>query len=446
MQKNTKTVLFAMAVLVLSLFLVQQHSSLSIITVSSGATFSSIQDAVNTANSEGGGTVILPPENINCNNELIQIPGGVNVYGQGIGSTVLTETVAAPFNAMFVVDGENGQPVRISGISFHGLVTSTDDNVLGSGIIMANANNFRVDHCEFVDFPNFAVDVSQTIPNCLTRGVIDHNLISDPYRRVFGPSTLWGYGVGVFSNDYSDWDSDITHFLGKYNTVPTFDPVAYIEDNTFNLTRHAVSSNQLGWYVFRDNTAFQDYNSVVDVHGSSSIAAGGRGGEVYNNVITGPIGIGFRGGSGVIYGNTIQAISSIEVLKDMDGVVLRPLNDLWIWNNNPDGASSDVNYIQNQDYFLRAPNQAQDGFTYTPLAYPFPFDTYGINDEQTPSSTPTPTHSGGGGGGGSSPTPTINPSISPSASNNPIKTFDWLSNAWIFLNNAWSNFWRWLIG
>ena len=67
----------------------------------------------------------------------------------------------------------------------------------------------------------------------------------------------------------------------------------------------------------------------------------------------------------------------VQVGKDIDGTPLRPMNDLWIWGNTFENVATpfhnaDGYYVENVNYFLRAPNQAQDGFTYTPYIYPHP--------------------------------------------------------------------------
>jgi hypothetical protein len=325
-----------------------------------------IQAAVDSMAAAGVGTVYVPSGVFNWNGESVYIPAGVSVIGAGQNNTILQQAKSAPFPDMFSIEGtgQSGRPVRISGITFKGKVTG-DDNVAGVAIYVENVIDYRIDHCDFIDFPNVAIVV---MGNSGCRGVIDHCNIKCLYKDTIGGS--WGYGVVVSSVNYWDWDDDITHFLGKYETIPTLFPIAYIEDCYFYKCRHAVASNQLGWYVFRYNTVYQEWNSAVDVHGSSPTGAGGRGGEVYNNYIIAPIGVGFRGGSGVIFNNT--GGSPIWVMKDIEGTPLRPLNKLWIWSNDGEFVNYDGYYKENVNYFLRAPNQQQDGFTYTPYPYPHP--------------------------------------------------------------------------
>lgn len=340
--------------------------SATVITAKSGLA-KDIQDAVNIVAAAGGGIVYVPNGTFNWyGTETVYIPAGVSIIGQGQNVTVLQQVNPAPFETMFVITGNGNpnKPVRISGITFKGKVIGNDD-VAGSAIEIENIIDFRVDHCDFIDFPAEGVGVQGNL-GC--RGVIDHCNFKALYKDTV--DGYWSYGVVVWSTDYWDWDDNITHFLGKYEDIPTLFPTVYVEDCYFYKTRHAIASNQLGWYVFRYNTVYQEWNSGVDVHGSSPNAAGGRGGEVYNNHIIAPIGIGFRGGSGVIFNNT--GGSEIWVMKDTEGTPLRPLKDLWIWNNDGKFVNYDGYYKENVNYFLRAPNQQQDGFAYTPYTYPHP--------------------------------------------------------------------------
>ena len=340
-----------------------------------------LQAAVDAAAAAGGGTVHVPAGTFDWDNQVVTIPSNVYVIGaspagtqghasswaKNTASTIIRQTHGGGFRTMFQISGNN---IRISGLELRGLVTRTDP-LDGKAIsIEGNSLDYRIDHCTLIDFPNTAI--SCNFDSGLRRGVVDHCIIENPYKLQFTGS-LWGYGIVAASDNYKSWDDEITHFLGKYEQVPTLFPTIYIEDNFFNLTRHAVASNQLGWYCFRYNYVYQTYNSAVDVHGSSESAAGGRGAEVYGNTILSPIGIGFRGGSGVIYNNDVsQCTSGIYITKDISGIPLRPMNDLWIWDNDGTFVNYDDYYVENVNYFRRSPTVAQDGFTYTPYTYPHP--------------------------------------------------------------------------
>jgi hypothetical protein len=337
-----------------------------------------IQAAVNIASSRGGGTVRVPAGTFDWYDEQVTVPGGVNVIGAGIGYTVLRQTKPAPFKTMFVLNGANGKASHCSEMELRGLITSLSGETSGPiAFAINNMKDYRISYCKMLDFPNSAITVSSDSTH-ICRGVIDHNFIDNPYKDVIGGA--WAYGIIISSNHYTEWDEDITHLLGQYESIPVIFPTAYIEYNTFNRCRHSVASNQLGWYVFRYNNATQtNNNSIIDVHGAGETAAGGRGLECYNNILTGgSYGAALRGGSGVVWGNTIRNTAiGVQVAKDITGTPLRPMSDLYIWGNTYENVATifrnaDGYYVENVNYFLRAPSQAQDGFTYSPYQSPHP--------------------------------------------------------------------------
>lgn len=362
-----------------------------------------IQAAVNYVAGAGGGTVHIPPGTFYWNNETVTIPGGVNVIGaspagtngypsftHNNASTILHNNAVQVggqhgLNDMFFIDGSNGKSTRISGIQFESLVASSNDATeIGYAIHVSNgAQDFRVDHNTFINFTDAAIFV-ENYDGLTERGVMDHNVIDNPYKDILGG--IWGYGIIVVGTrpPYVAWDSNIDNFLGKYDTAPNNYVVAYIEDNHFSRCRHAIASNQEAWYVARynlmDNERPTNYH-YVDVHGTSgSVFPGGRGLEAYNNVIFGSAGydkaIGVRGGGGVLFNNTFQSIS-VGITLWNESALGSPdyaqVHDLYIWGNagattliDPNGEGTGTGYLQNVNYFLYAkPN-------YTPYPYPHP--------------------------------------------------------------------------
>ena len=73
-------------------------------------------------------------------------------------------------------------------------------------------------------------------------------------------------------SEYANWDVDITHFLGKYETIPVGFLILYAEDCFFSRCRHAIAANQAAWYVIRyshiENERPQNFGSI-DIHGAS---------------------------------------------------------------------------------------------------------------------------------------------------------------------------------
>lgn len=363
---------------------------------------SDIQSAVNSIATTGG-IVRIPPGTYNWTGETVTIPGGVSVVGASdagckghsdnwesyIASTVLSQNNPAPFGTMFHVDGTNGKRTRISGIRFEGNVISSNDRVSGTAITIDAAIDFRVDHCTFVDFPSSAISAQNTIYGTI-RGVVDHNIFDNPYKDVYGG--VWGYGIIVWGQA-NTWHTNITDFLGKYETAPNGFPIVYIEDNAFSRDRHCIASTQSGWYVARYNVITEqrpkNYGSI-DIHGADSSTPGGRGLEAYNNTIVGSSGYSsaqafwIRGGGGVICHNTMQNIwQGVGLYADNPNPAYQ-VNNLYIWDNMMINSTSNsilinnaAGYDENVNYFLRAPNQLQDEFIYTPYPYPHPLTLNG---------------------------------------------------------------------
>jgi hypothetical protein len=362
-----------------------------------------IQAALNAVVAAGGGTVYVPegdwvfnPPKVmwGCGVEII---GGVNVIGAGIGKTILRTTVdlTGVTTYMFGIDGTNGKPSRISGISFIGKVPGeeTGDEIDNVGITIDNAKDFRVDHCSFTDYSGMAIFVGNS------QGIIDHCSFDNPYKDSWQPHnqsapywSVWGYGI-VIVGDYGTWDP-LPSYLGQYRTL-----TVYIENCNFSRCRHAISSNSNAFYVSRYNyferSAAYGQN---DVHGNAGNGMGGRGLEAYGNVynltdesysLGQDSAILLRGGGGVAWNNTVilnLSYGTPTVQFSNDGEVYPyDVRQLFIWSNTAmwtNGTLIDfnsritvveaVNVTENVNYFLRAPSQTLDGFAYTPYPYPHP--------------------------------------------------------------------------
>lgn len=365
---------------------------------------SDIQAAVNAAAAAGGGAVYIPAGTFNWNNQTVTIPGGVSVFGASNAGTdghpnfnnytaqTILHNVAAVaghygINDMFVINGQTDhRAVRISGIRFESNVTGVnpsgpqgqDSFNQGAAIrIRYPIVDFRIDHNTFINFAYASIYVNEPYGGT-TRGVIDHNYIDNPYKDYWAMwITWWAYGV-LIQGGLPTWDSNIDHFLGKYETVPATVPAVYIEDNHISRARHAISTGQEAWYVARFNivTNERPYNfQAIDVHGAGGGSnPGGRGLEAYNNTISGTTkAFGIRGGGGVIYNNTVISVSKLVTLWNESGPSYSQVQDLYIWGNtglyttlvDPTGeGTNSVPYVQNQDYFLYA--------KVSYVAYPYP--------------------------------------------------------------------------
>jgi hypothetical protein len=443
--------------------------STSTVTAKSGSPID-IQTAVNEVAAAGGGTVYIPAGTFTFNPSSssgvgVTIPactGPISIIGAGCGTlaeygdndtitgtaTILEETYipSSSGSCMFSGTGEmttttQAAPVRISGISFVGyMYGSTTDNFYMGAIELDCCEDFRIDHCNFVNFASCAIETDSntggTAGSIIDRGVIDHCSIDNPYRNDEQPHNAsgtyyasWGYGILVVGNDQaitSAWDPNIGDYLGYYypTTTAYWTPVPqpiYIENCIFSRCRHGISSNGGGYYVSRYNYFQQAFYGQNDMHGGSSVAASGtRGIESYSNVFNftdesysdgQDCGIEDRGGGGVVWNNTVivnPGYSTPTVALGNDGESYPyDVEQLYIWNNTAiwsNGTLANFNsLIQNQDmangsdyvegvnYFLFAPNgTSANGLTgptsYMPYTYPLPLTQTSLTSGTTSSS------------------------------------------------------------
>jgi hypothetical protein len=392
---------------------------------------SDIQAAVNAVVAVGGGTVHIPAGNFTFNPPMngngVTIPFTtvpISIIGAGVGITILQETVNGWYSTMFVRSwaGQDysGSAVRISGISFIGFPEPETTSNGNNAIDIRCTQDFRIDDCSFVNFVGQAIytdDNTGGTYKLVDRGVIDHCSFDNPYKAALQPHnatgayySVWGYGI-VICNDYYDWAQNMSSLLGQYyptttaNSLPQPQPI-YIENCNFTRCRHAIASNGAGYYVSRYNY-FQESAPYWpnDVHGDSGTPTapwGGRGLESYSNIFNftdesysqgQDAALGIRGGGGVCWNNTVilnPSYNTPTIRLENDGESAPyDVEQFYIWNNTAEWTngtlvdfnsliSNQAGYTQNVNYFLRAPSQVLDGFTYTPLAYPFTFDSNGI--------------------------------------------------------------------
>ena len=396
-----------------------------------------IQAAVNQVAAAGGGTVQVPAGIFYWNGETVNIPSGVNVIGASpagckghedgwesyTATTILhnndAPTASHAYASMFYISGGH-KPTRIANIQFEATPPSSAANEnpnCGAAIIMRQVYDFRIDHCTFINFCNTAVactanDGNNPVATCY--GVIDHCVCTNPYKLTVGSEDwLWGYGFYSIGNvRYDDentvhagssaWNPDITNYYGQYGAVAG-STIMYIEDCHMSLNRHAFDAIQGGFYCARynliDYPACEYTAGSIDAHGTTAGWASNRGMEVYNNTVYGAannktpwntnyysLAVQLRDGSALVYANNFICDTNsaynyfINLQNDDTGNVLpfTHVSSTYIWSNsyvNCSGFGNSGGYTENVNYFLRAPNQAQDGFTYTPYVYPNPRTT-----------------------------------------------------------------------
>lgn len=379
-----------------------------------------IQAAVDAVAAAGGGTVFVPAGTFYWTGQTVTMPnGGVNIIGASpagckghednwehyTATTILHNTQQSGFMFAFGKDYTHGEymldPIRVSGIQFEADAPTNptaEDTNGGGAISLKQIPDFRVDHCTFINFPNIAVAAnaadgfSNVDVSCY--GVIDHCVVDNQYKLT-PDNWTWGYGIYSIGNGHDPWISDITLFRGQYGHVKGA-TIVYIEDNHLSRCRHSFDAMANGYYVARfnliDNPSCIYPAGMINDHGAAF--PGARGYEAYSNTLVGlpaeitwqdnnNLAIVVRGGSAIITDNTYtddinNPYSYFVQLSTGDNVVGKEeqsVSDAYIWGNSYEKCSflqafSGIN--ENEHYFLRAPNQQQDGFTYTPYPYPHP--------------------------------------------------------------------------
>jgi parallel beta helix pectate lyase-like protein len=281
-----------------------------------------IQVAVNAA--LPGDTVQIPTGTFAFTGQVFA-PDGIHIKGAGRDSTYLIKSDnLSAWQGMFTIDCKTGLPFIFSDMTLQGRLdalqgtnrTTAVTNVTDQGLyIKGAAKNVQIYNCRFTKFIRAGVELrgdNGTIPGPQT-GVIYNNIFYDNWY------TNLGYGVAIdgYPNSWST-----THALGTANAV-------YIEDNYFELYRHAVTSGNGANYVARYNTCKNNYQNAqtFDAHGkSASWPRGTQTVEIYNNTVNNAIvrwaGVAVRGGSGVVWGNTISGVQhGVVVQLEMSGAV-----------------------------------------------------------------------------------------------------------------------------
>jgi hypothetical protein len=311
----------------------------------------------------------------------IEIPACLQLAGAGAEKTILYREPGKLYSGPILHvrgDAKADCVTQISGLSLLG-VRDTQDTGEDYGIILTNVQGFRIDHSYFEGYGFAAVRVEGA-----SSGVVDHAIFIDNFKK--GIDNL-GYGVVVYGT--GQWLSEVQ----PGNAATTF-----VEDSLFVGNRHAISANNGADYVFRNNQVLGNVEAcAVDAHGMGyGSPHGTRYVEIYHNVIRDPVydecGIGIRGGSGVIYENTIQGYQNPILLILEWGTpelykaqypALDQIQELYIWDNQVKGGHAEprvdetgAGFIEvNRDYFTRPPT------AYTPYTYPHPLASGGPFDQ-----------------------------------------------------------------
>ena len=408
-----------------------------------------------------GDTIQLPAGTFIWNTQ-VHIVKNITLQGSRQGATTINDNVpknGGGGSVMLLCDGITGN-LRITGFTVHG--QAQDTNVYNKGTIAVGgtSHSVRIDHISIIQ-PGTGAFVINGV-----WGVADHCTLDDSNFK---------QGFQVFGTDFADADWEAPTNLGSGEGW-------YIEDCTFTGSGTAgagvTDATRGGRFVFRYNTVTSD-NAAT--HGTESQRYRGvRSYEFYQNTFTNPSTIMFcaiylRGGTGVVWGNTIRGgagqtgyrnailasnyrvgntwqpwgrwasvwdgpnsgypgldqVGQGQCLDQVRGdppINQRTGNAAWprnqfepvyAWSNNwtpvPNNPGS---YIGSQQSVIQPGRDIIDNGNaqkpnYTPFIYPHPLVTDPPMPSPTPSATATPTPT---------PSPTSQPSPTPSPAPSPTPT------------------------
>ncbi len=252
-----------------------------------------------------GDTIVCPAGSWTWTSQLVLSNKNITWQGAGIDQTNITSGTTN----FIEIPTSNTKPFRITGFTF----TSTT-NMGGTSAMMRvrGGKNWRIDHNKFQIYSSMIGygGGSGILAQNDVAGVVDHNqFVNNPDQLTSGGcihNGVYVYGTGLASRDFGPQISSFSHTV-------------FIEDNYFREAKQCSSHNphapyaQVGAvYVFRHNEV---RNMDIDAHGFEAMI-GTREFEVSNNTFVVESGrniyriFALRGGTGVIYGNTVSTEGS----------------------------------------------------------------------------------------------------------------------------------------
>jgi hypothetical protein len=228
----------------------------------------------------------------------------ITLQGAGIGNTIISITSAGGVEA----PANNTKAFRVTGFTFK----STGNFGTDSGYAMMRiqgGKGWRVDHNEFQIYSNVTnyAGGNGLFTNNDIAGLIDHNrFVKNPagsgcmHASVYpdgAGATAWGWPSRIGNSDHTVFIEDNYFFNPDY--CPSHNP-------------HAVYGQRGGIYVARHN---EIHNMDIDSHGFCA-DVGTREYEISNNEWVIDNGnnvytiLNMRGGTGVIYNNTVTKTGS----------------------------------------------------------------------------------------------------------------------------------------
>jgi len=348
-----------------------------------GCTPRALQDAINRASS--GDRVEVPPCTYDGTWSTVQIPKSIVLVGAGGDATALRRSSGD--RVMFSVQGTTG--FQMSGFWLRGETAdaqgcvdasqpgSKGRNGTDTGLLLTKATRYQVFKNRFCNF-RYGVtvvgDPAQAEPGVIFQNFFENIVVYEPCCH--------GYGVEVRGE--SAWPTAVDWGSPAW---------VFIEDNRFDVIRHAIECNDGGKYVARRNTITRPTENAgaLDAHNQHSWKRGCRAVDAYNNDVrtteTTFTGFHLRGGDASIHDNDFGKTAKPVVVDAVTHCgdpypAFDQIRDAYIWDNTPAGVSNrcPANLLLGRDYYLTPRPH------YTQFPYPHPLRT----GENPPEPKPQP--------------------------------------------------------
>jgi hypothetical protein len=276
-------------------------------------------------------------------NSTVNVPNSKGITLRVLGGTNTPKTssnfpltVSSSSNPIMSVNCENNNSItRVTGFKFTNTIASSLGAIYvsGRGIGKTGDGAYRIDNNYFVDIQLPHADLYGTVTLNSSTGVLTGVVDNNTFRDC---SYTDGYTIAViemWKYNGSDWSYAGMNAWAREFSFGSKD-FAFIEDNLIEnvnrYTRHMIMGIQGAKYVARYNLfdinvagSGPTYSQVIDAHGDcicSSIGAGARGGEIYQNTFKGTMNkhnkVLLRGGTWLVYDNTFLT-ESVSVLGQM---------------------------------------------------------------------------------------------------------------------------------
>ncbi len=196
----------------------------------------------------------------------------ITIQGAGINQTIIRDdTSTAAGDEPFVINGVEGKPFRITGITFDGTGLTNAGVWAGAIVIGGNCKNFRVDHCLFLN-----LDRMMTISGD-TYGLVDHCYFHALEKNRLA-QTIMCMGPGKVN-----FTKPLT--LGTAEAVYFEDNEARFSPEVVNLTGNNpwIVPYQGARVVIRHNKII---NTQLEIYRVRPGAYGCRSAEIYDNAFS----------------------------------------------------------------------------------------------------------------------------------------------------------------